>query len=80
MPDPSIVEMCVSDEGYYLIRHTESGEFAGDTWHETREDALHQAEFEYGGRIASWTTLADGTVDFADVVRQLPHVTFSDAD
>lgn len=31
-----------------MYRYTEGGEFCGDTWHETFEHALDQAEFEYG--------------------------------
>jgi len=31
-----------------MYRYTDAGEFCGDTWHETLEDAFEQAEFEYG--------------------------------
>lgn len=31
-----------------IYRYTDDGEFCGDTWHEKLEDALAQAEFEYG--------------------------------
>jgi hypothetical protein len=35
-----------SDSGYYLFHVPESGPGA-DTWHESLEDAMHQAEFEF---------------------------------
>ncbi len=31
-----------------MFRYTSSGEFCGDTWHETLEDAIAQAGYEYG--------------------------------
>jgi hypothetical protein len=34
------------------MRYTEAGEFAGDTWHENKEDAVHQAEFEFGDGLS----------------------------
>lgn len=71
MADPTVLELAVAEEGSFLIRHTDGGEFAGDTWHMTREDAIHQAEFEYGDRIAGWTRLADDTTDFEELVAQL---------
>lgn len=31
-------------DGYFLIRYSKSGEFAGDTWHGAFEDATDQAD------------------------------------
>lgn len=33
---------------WVLYRMDESGGFVGDTWHGTREDAVHQAKKEFG--------------------------------
>ena len=33
---------------YFLIRYGERNEFAGDTWHQTIEEAKGQAKFEFG--------------------------------
>jgi hypothetical protein len=37
-----------------LWRWDANGEFAGDTWHESVEDAMGQAEFEYGVALGAW--------------------------
>ncbi len=36
-----------TDNGYYLLHITVNGEVA-DIWHQSLEDAMHQAEFEFG--------------------------------
>lgn len=49
LPDRVEIELDGSEtEPCVMYRHTGSGEFCGDTWHETFEHALNQAEFEYG--------------------------------
>ena len=42
-------------DGHFLIRFATNGEFAGDTWHPELQDALHQAEREFGQ--LNWKTL-----------------------
>ena len=44
-----------NDSGFYLLHICATGEVA-DTWHQTIEDAMHQAEFEFGVRKEEWTT------------------------
>jgi hypothetical protein len=34
--------------GLSLIRYSDKGDFAGDTWHQSLEDAKRQAAFEFG--------------------------------
>ena|SRR5216684_2168918 len=41
------------DEGYYLNHICEDGSVA-DTWHNTIQDAFHQAEWEFGVRPDEW--------------------------
>jgi hypothetical protein len=42
------------DSGYYLLHLCEGGE-GTDTWHENLDDALYQAEWEFGVRPEEWT-------------------------
>ena len=42
------------ETGFYLMHICEDGR-AADTWHETIDDALHQAEFEFGVRADDWS-------------------------
>lgn len=80
MADASFVVLARTPDGYFLERYTETGEFAGDTWHQTLADALGQADWEYGGRVGVWVTLASETNELASVLEQLGRVTLSDAD
>ena len=48
-PDRVEIELEGGPEGSCMMyRYTSSGEFCGDTWHETLEDAIAQAGYEYG--------------------------------
>ncbi|HEY9127152.1 MAG TPA: hypothetical protein VIM62_08490 [Acidobacteriaceae bacterium] len=42
------------DDGFYLMHICADGS-AADTWHESLEDAFHQAEFELGVHPDEWT-------------------------
>ncbi|MGO9435734.1 MAG: hypothetical protein ACLPH3_24200 [Terracidiphilus sp.] len=42
------------DAGYFLMHIGEKGQ-AADTWHENLEDAMHQAEWEFGVQAEEWT-------------------------
>ena len=46
-----------TDSGFYLLHICASGEIA-DTWHETVEDAMHQAEFEFGVHKDEWVSVS----------------------
>ena len=51
--------ICQSSEsgGFYLFGCDEDWSVVTDTWHESLDDALHQAEFEYVGVSSTWTYL-----------------------
>ena len=51
--------ICQSPEsgGFYLFGCDDDWSVVTDTWHETLDDALHQAEFEYVGVSSTWTYL-----------------------
>ena len=51
LPHPDRVEIELEagpGDPCMMYRYTSSGEFCGDTWHETLERAIAQAGYEYG--------------------------------
>jgi hypothetical protein len=44
--------------GYYLM-HLCNDSAGTDTWHETLEDALHQAEWEFGVSLGEWYDVSE---------------------
>jgi len=47
LPAAAIVEIQDSEHGFYLLRFDTEGDFVGDTWHPTIEEAKGQALFEF---------------------------------
>ena len=47
------------DLGYYLFYMDDSGEEQTDTWHETPEGAMNQADFEFGVKPEEWVVVSD---------------------
>jgi hypothetical protein len=56
VPGPAAgLAICRLEEGgFYLFGCDAEWNPVTDTWHETLDDALHQAEFEYEGVGATW--------------------------
>jgi hypothetical protein len=52
------VVMYPGDNGIYLLRLCSNGQVA-DTWHESFEDAFHQAEFEFGISKDRWALCSE---------------------
>jgi hypothetical protein len=48
------------EPGYYLV-HICDDNLQTDTWHNTLEDALHQAEWEFGVQPAEWTDVREAS-------------------
>lgn len=46
-----------------LYRYCGDGEFCGDTWHASLEDAQHQAEYEYGKALGPWLRVPTDVAD-----------------
>lgn len=42
-----------------LFRYTAFGDFGGDTFHTSSEEALEQATFEYGEALGEWLEVPD---------------------
>jgi hypothetical protein len=51
---PRILGIERRPDGIFLDRFDESGGGAGDTWHESIDDAEAQALAEYGENLSSW--------------------------
>ena len=64
MPPAQAVLMEVEGNGSAQVyRYTLDGEFAGDTWHESKENAQDQLEFEYGGSVGTWSEVPREVAD-----------------
>jgi hypothetical protein len=50
-----------------LYRYTADGTFAGDTWHQSLDDAKGQADFEYGKALGSWQQIPEDVAAGAEV-------------
>jgi hypothetical protein len=64
-PDVVVIDE-VSIGNVFLYRLTDRGDMAGDTWHQSVEDAVEQAAFEYGSLIGTWSTIPEGVDDGLD--------------
>lgn len=54
MKFPHVILAVYDGTSVMLYRYRSNGEFCGDTWAATLEDAKHQAEFEYGSALGPW--------------------------
>ena len=65
LPPPPDVILLVGDAdgGAMLFRYTAHGEFAGDTWHATVEDAREHAIYDYSDALGDWV---DVPIDVED--------------
>jgi hypothetical protein len=57
LPRPDVLVLEADEQSAMLYRYTSNGEFGGDTWHETAEAAVEQAEFEFPGALSSWMSV-----------------------
>jgi hypothetical protein len=44
-------------DGVFLYRYGAPGKYVGDTWHLNIDDAKHQAAYEYGESITTWSDI-----------------------
>jgi hypothetical protein len=49
------LEVVESAGSFFLLRMNAEGECLTDTWHQTKEDAMRQAEFEFDVRPEDWS-------------------------
>jgi hypothetical protein len=69
LPAAALLIIDVAPDGVFLFRFSRSGEDAGDTWHQSVDDAKHQGMFEYGP--LSWRSAPQGPQDLRVLVRSL---------
>jgi hypothetical protein len=46
-----------------LYRYRDDGEFCGDTWHASLEEAKEQAQYEYGAELGRWSPVPPDAAD-----------------
>ena len=68
LPPADFVVLEADDTGFYLYRYSIRDEFGGDTWHQTLEDAYHQAEYEFGITDSDWFEVPVGVPDSVEFV------------
>ena len=64
LPSPDVLVITQESEGsVFLYRLTRAGESGGDTWHQSIDDAKHQAEYEFGEALGKWRVVPDDVAD-----------------
>ncbi len=63
LPAPNFLLIEKWQNGFYLFRITKNLEYAGDTWHESLQEAKHQAEYEYNVLDTDWKTIPSKVKD-----------------
>jgi hypothetical protein len=60
---PRVLVIDTRADGIFLDRYDEDGEEAGDTWHQSVEEAKKQADTEYGENAGPWTEVPEDESD-----------------
>lgn len=55
LPNALTVVIEANDEGILLLRFDKCGEFCGDTWHQSIDEAMEQAHFKFGISTSDWS-------------------------
>lgn len=63
MPMADFLILVTTREGAFIERYTFSGEFAGDTWHRTIDEAHDFAIREFDGNLSAWESVPDNIPD-----------------
>jgi hypothetical protein len=66
LPLSRVLVMEERSDGVFHVRHGRTGEFAGETWHASRDDAIHQAELEFGVSEGDWVEIPGDAPDAVD--------------
>jgi hypothetical protein len=62
MSRPDLIVIHERPDGFFVERCTATGEFAGDTWHRSVEEAKDQAVREFGADLR-WTPIPESESD-----------------
>ncbi len=68
LPPPRYLILHEESGGVFLLRLTEKGEFAGDTWHATHSEAREQVAYEYGEHVSGWRPVPKGIDSVAELL------------
>ena len=71
MPLAEVLLIEVETDGVFLFRLTADGLFAGDTWHQSIQEAQEQAKFEFGPDLSNWTPVPSDVEDMIAYARKL---------
>jgi len=63
MPPARVLMVMGDATSFMLYRVAADGEDAGDTWHQTLEDVMHQVEWEYQGAVSEWWEMPSSVLD-----------------
>ena len=65
LPPPDVILLVAdaADPGAMLFRYTVHGEFGGDTWHQTADDAREHAIYDYSDALGDWVDVPDDVED-----------------
>jgi hypothetical protein len=63
LPIPLIIAVLTKPDGIFLERFDETGADAGDSWHQSVEEAKEQAREEYGEGVGVWTPVPESEED-----------------
>jgi hypothetical protein len=64
LPAPDVILLIAdTDPGAMLFRYTAHGEFAGDTWHPSVDDAREHAIYDYSDALGEWVDVPAGVDD-----------------
>jgi hypothetical protein len=63
-PRPDVLIITADPQGGVMLdRYTAAGAVAGDTWHETGQCAMAQAELEYPDAVGEWQEVPEEVQD-----------------
>jgi hypothetical protein len=71
---PAFLTIEEKEDGVFLTRFTSTGEYVGDTWHESIELAERQAEFEFRGFYSDWRSISEDIEDPTKYVLAHPKI------
>jgi hypothetical protein len=64
LPAPDVILLVAdSDPGAMLFRYTAHGDFGGDTWHPSIDDAREHAIYDYSDALGDWVDVPAGVDD-----------------
>ena len=57
LPIPQVLVINKLEESFFLNRYTSDGQYSGDTWHKSLNEAQQQAKYEYDLDLDEWENM-----------------------